>query len=131
MLGAIAAILLLGGAWYTATLRAENTMLREQIASHEESGSVASAVQAGTATKPKSVPAVTAIADSRPQRTLSDQERSAMRAELSSQQGQKVWFETQSFAFGCDASRIGARPLRKGMRYSTGVSPPSPPGTKK
>ena len=50
VVGATAAIVLLGGAWYTATLRAQNTVLREQIASYERA-SAASQVHAAPAAK--------------------------------------------------------------------------------
>jgi len=94
--GAVAAVVLLGGVWYTATLRAENTLLREQIARYE-SGALANAARAVPAEEPKS-PAATrdTPADSGPQRILSDEQRSAMRDALSAEPGRKVWFETQA-----------------------------------
>lgn len=94
--GAIGAGLLLGGVWYTATLRAQNTMLREQIARYE-SGALANEARALPAGEPKSSAAtIAAPADPRLQRILSDEQRTAMRYELRAEQGKKVWFEMQA-----------------------------------
>ncbi len=95
--GAIGAVVLLGGIWYTATLRAENAMLRAQV-TRLESGALANETRAVPAGAPKSSAATTVAprADSRPQRTLSDDQRTAMRYELSDQPGRKVWFAMQA-----------------------------------
>ncbi len=94
-LGAAAAVVLLGGVWYTATLRAQNAMLREQIARYERAA-VADAGRAALVTaEPKPPPRGSAPSDSKPQRMLSDEQRDAMRSKLSAEPGKKVWFVRQ------------------------------------
>ena len=73
VLGAIAAVVLLAGAWYTATLRTQNAMLREQIASYESTRE-SDDVQPEPLRKSGPAPPVTAAAYSKPQRMLSDEE---------------------------------------------------------
>ena len=91
-LGAVAAVVLLGGAWYTATLRAQNAMLREQIAGYERAAVAAERRAALTAAGSKSAPRGSAPGDLKPQRMLSDEQREAMRSQLSIAPGKKVWF---------------------------------------
>jgi hypothetical protein len=79
-------------------------MLRERIASYE-SARETDDVQAEPVRKSGPAPTVTAAADSKPQRMLSDEERSAMRGELSAHRGQEVWFETQANDPEADAFR--------------------------
>jgi hypothetical protein len=86
-LGAAAVIVVLGGVWYTATLRAQNAMLREQIAGYER----AALAEAG----PKPAPRDSKPSDLKPQRMLSDEQRDAMRSKLSAEPGKQVWFVRQ------------------------------------
>jgi hypothetical protein len=86
----------LGGMWYTATLRAQNAMLREQIAGYER---VAVAEERGSAlaeAAPKPAARGSAPSDLKPQRMLSDEQRGAMRSTLSAEPGKKVWFVRQA-----------------------------------
>lgn len=93
-LGAIGGGVLLGGIWYTATLRAENAMLQERVA-HYESRAEKLDARSVPAREPKA--SVTSEpGDSRPQRMLSDEQRTAMRYQLSTTQGKKAWFEVQA-----------------------------------
>jgi hypothetical protein len=95
-LGAAAVIVVLGGVWYTATLRAQNAMLREQIAGYER---LAVAEESGTALAeagPKPAPRDSKPSDLKPQRMLSDEQRDTMRSKLSAEPGKKVWFVRQS-----------------------------------
>jgi hypothetical protein len=94
VVGAIAAVVVLGGVWYTASLRAENALLREQIARHESSG----LGEGGRTTSPtQAAPAPGAEQGSAPQaqRMLSQEQRDALVSELSTSPGNKVWFVTQ------------------------------------
>jgi hypothetical protein len=86
-LGAAAVIVVLGGVWYTATLRTQNAMLREQIAGYER----VALAEAG----PKPAPRGSKPSDLKPQRMLSDEQRDAMRSKLSAEPGKKVWFVRQ------------------------------------
>ena len=94
-LGAAAAVLLLGGVWYTATLRAQNAMLREQIAGYERAALAEQSGAALAAAKPKPAPRGSAPSDLKPQRMLSEEQRDAMRSKLSAEPGKKVWFVRQ------------------------------------
>ena len=92
-IGAAAAVVLIGGVWYTATLRAQNAVLREQIAGYERIA--AAAVEHGAAPTmagAKPAPRGSAPVNLKPQRILSDEEREALRSELSAEPGKKVWF---------------------------------------
>jgi hypothetical protein len=81
--------------WYTATLRAQNAMLREQIAGYERA-TVAEGRGAAPATaESKPAPRSGAPSDLKPQRMLSDEQRNAMRSKLSAVPGKKVWFVRQ------------------------------------
>jgi hypothetical protein len=94
-LGAAAVIVVLGGVWYTATLRAQNAMLREQIAGYER---LAVAEESGAALAeagPKPAPRDSKPSDLKPQRMLSEEQRDAMRSTLSTTPGKKVWFVRQ------------------------------------
>ena len=89
---AVGAGILLGGVWYTATLRAENQLLREQMARYE-SGFAAGEARPRAAGPPESSEAKVATPSiSRPRRILSDEQRAAMRDVLSAEPGRKVWF---------------------------------------
>jgi hypothetical protein len=89
-LGAAAIVVLLGGVWYTATLRAQNAVLREQIAGYERAAVEREAALAAAGSK--SAPRAGAPGDLKPQRMLSDEQREAMRSQLSTAPGKKVWF---------------------------------------
>jgi len=91
-LGAAAAVLLLGGLWHTATLRAQNAMLREQIAGYERAAVDAERRAALAEAGSKSAPRGSAPGDLKPQRILSDEQRIAMGSQLSATPGKKVWF---------------------------------------
>jgi hypothetical protein len=95
-LGAAAAVVLIGGVWYTATLRAQNAVLREQIAGYERIAVAEERGDALAAGKPKPAPRNRAAGDLKPQRMLSDEQRDAMRSKLSAEPGKKVWFVRQS-----------------------------------
>jgi hypothetical protein len=86
-LGAAAVIVVLGGVWYTATLRTQNAMLREQIAGYER----VALAEAG----PKPAPRGSKPSNLKPQRMLSDEQRDTMRSKLSAEPGKKVWFVRQ------------------------------------
>lgn len=94
-LGAAAAVVVLGGVWYVATLRAQNAMLREQIAGYERAALAQErgAERATAESRPAS--RGSASSDSRPQRMLSDEQREAMRSTLSAEPGRRVWFVRQ------------------------------------
>jgi hypothetical protein len=95
-LGAAAVVVLLGGVWYTATLRAQNAMLREQIARYERAAVAEEGGAALATAEPKPAPRGSAPSDLKPQRMLSDEQRDAMRSKLSAQPGKKVWFVRQA-----------------------------------
>lgn len=92
-LGASACALVLGTVWYVATLQAQNSMLREQVAAYEraalaeKSGAAAAESSAGTGGR--------AASDLKPQRMLSHEQRDAMRSTLSTEPGRQVWFVRQ------------------------------------
>jgi len=91
-LGVAAAVLLLGGPWYTATLRAQNAMLREQIAGYEHAALAAERRAALAEAGSKSAPRGSATGNLKPQRMLSDEQRVAIGSQLSTTPGKKVWF---------------------------------------
>jgi hypothetical protein len=95
VLGALAAVVLLAGLWYTTSLRAQNAALLEQLDTYQRAAVDNERPPAPVA---KSTAAQRAAATGEPmlQRMLSDAERGAMRSELSTQQGKQVWFETQA-----------------------------------
>ncbi len=94
-LGAVAAAVLLVGVWYTATLRAQNAILHEQIARYESAAVAEEGGTAVAAVEPKPAPRDSARRDLKPQRMLSDDQRNAMRSTLSTKPGKKVWFVRQ------------------------------------
>jgi hypothetical protein len=88
-LGAAAVVVLLGVVWYTATLRAQNAMLLEQIAGYERAGVREEDAAALATAEPAP------RGDLKAQRMLSDEQRDAMRSTLSAEPGKKVWFVRQ------------------------------------
>jgi hypothetical protein len=88
-LGAAAVVVLLGVVWYTATLRAQNAMLLEQIAGYERAGVREEDAAALATVEPAP------RGDLKAQRMLSEEQRDAMRSTLSAESGKKVWFVRQ------------------------------------
>jgi hypothetical protein len=88
-LGAAIVVVLLVGVWHIATLRTQNAMLREQLASYQRAG----VAEEGGASPATAEPAPRG--DLKPQRMLSEEQRDAMRSKLSAEPGKKVWFVRQ------------------------------------
>jgi hypothetical protein len=95
VLGAAAVVVLLGGLWYTATLRAQNAILREQIAGYQRAAVAEESGSAPATAIPKPAPRDSAPRELEPQRMLSDEQRETMRSQLSAEPGKRVWFVRQ------------------------------------
>jgi hypothetical protein len=94
-LGAAVAVVLLGGVWHTATLRTQNAVLRERLAEYERTAAAEEDGAAPASAEPQPEPRDRATGDLKPQRMLDDEQRDAMRSELSTAPGMKVWFVRQ------------------------------------
>jgi len=94
VVSAIGAVVLLGGVWYTASLRAQNAELREEIARYESGGLNGGAP--GAPPRPaEPAPAVERRTSPLVQRMLSQEQRDTLSSALSTGPGNKVWFVTQ------------------------------------
>jgi hypothetical protein len=94
-LGAAVAVVLIGGVWHTATLRAQNAMLRERLAEYERTAAAEEDGAVPASAEPNPVPRGSAPSDLEPRRMLDNEQRDAMRSKLSTEPGKKVWFVTQ------------------------------------